>query len=227
MRDVHLLELAAWDVHLLELAAWGVHLLELAAWDVHLLELAEWDDVHLLDLVIWYEVDTSCSLVGTGNLAFDRWHLWTRYPGDDTFERVQVVPSLELATWNDWLVTSLDQTHWGWHFWKGSSYSFVGTCHLKWLISDISRPDTLGWHFWKSLSRSFVGVGYGRLTQTCVIQCCICMCVVYAWMCEFTKVSMRGCMNVWMWFGRSYKLYVIGDSMEGDKTKRMERGAVS
>jgi len=52
-------------------------------------------------------VDTSCSLVGTGNLTFDRWHLWTSHIEEDTLERVQAVRLLELATWNDWLVTSL------------------------------------------------------------------------------------------------------------------------
>jgi len=158
--------------------------------------------VHLLELATWH--------------MFDWWHLLTRHTWDETFERVQDVGLLELATWNYWLVTSIDQTHWGWHFWKGSSCLFFGTCHLKWLISDISWLDTLGWHFWKGSSCSFVGTcrlntmmsedrtqrgptkqNSRWLMQPCMNWCCVYD--VYAWMYEYVKVLMYECMIVWMY----------------------------
>jgi len=52
--------------------------------------------------------------------------------------QMQVVRLFGPATWNDWLVTSLDQTHWGWHFWWKmmiTSCSFVGTWRFDTMIS--------------------------------------------------------------------------------------------
>jgi len=52
----------------------------------------------------------------------------------------------------------------------------------------------------------------------CELILCVYVYVVYAWMCEYMKVLMRGCMNVWMWLERPYKLHMTGDSMGQDRT---------
>jgi hypothetical protein len=61
------------------------------------------------------------------------------------------------------LVTSLDQTYWGWRSWQQirvTSCSFVGTCYLEWLASDISWSDTLGMtHLMKIMITSCLLVG--------------------------------------------------------------------
>ena len=59
------------------------------------------------------------------------------------------------------------------------------TCHLEDLTTELMRYDQI------------------RLWATDAIMYelifCVYVCVVYAWMCEYMKVLMCGCMNVWMY----------------------------
>jgi len=129
---------------------------------------------------------------------------------------MQVVRWLELATWNDWLWHLLTRHTGDDNFDENDDYKlFVcRTCHLKWLISDISWPDTLGMTPLMKMmitSCSLVRICHLKwlrtelkrydqirlwVTNATMYEWC-CVYVVYAWMYEYVKVRMYECKTVW------------------------------